>query len=204
MFGLARVKPEIVYNIIRVVTVNMMNNFGRVKVSMKVLLHYDSMFKDINASPIPPARNRERMIWHINKYIAIIANFTASIPCRALVSRLSEHWIVLAKESFSMHGIFITANISIVRGVLISKIARSRRTAQRAIFRLSAFLDFNFFSALFTNNLLSSRLASTIHAAKAIAAGEASFNFKSFVAIFAFQSNAFSWHWHITPIIKLV
>ena len=73
--------------IILLVLVLMMDYFGWEKQAADVLLHHDSMFKDVAAVL------GERVFWHVNMDIAIQINHPATTPLR----------IISAGESFRKH-----------------------------------------------------------------------------------------------------
>lgn len=160
VIGLRGIKLQVINNIVRWITVNVMDDFVWIKIASDMLFHEQAVFKNILCSGVLFVGGVWVVVWCYYINISIRPCFTASVPSRRFLFAHTEHRIISTRHAFPVHGIVRSRNIPMIRRIGVSKIAVGNCTANRAKpFSLTAWIYPNILATLKTITRMTANLS---------------------------------------------
>jgi hypothetical protein len=134
MFRLIGEKLKVANIVVRLIAVNMVNNFTRVKVATYVLFHDVPVFKQVFSSRRAGVCWAWVIVWYNNLSVQVRSMLYSAIPARCVGFPAPIHGIFFTGTPAPIHGVLFPANISVERRVIGCKVSGSHSTTARAIF----------------------------------------------------------------------
>lgn len=131
MLGLTAEQFKIINAVVLWITVFVVYDFFRSKISSDVLFHYEAMFKNIFSSRRFDIRRIRVFIINNDKDITIFPGFLSAFPAGSISFSSTIHWIIFACSSYTIHWIVFPAYIAMVGWVGICEVSCGCRAATR-------------------------------------------------------------------------